>query len=58
MSQLLEVLKSLKKGKSRDPLNLVNEIFRPEVAGEDLKYALLKIANKIKDEQKCDMERK
>ena len=51
MEQLENVLKSLKKGKARDPLNLVNEIFRPEVAGSDLKQALLKIANKVNQEQ-------
>ena len=51
MKQLVKVLSSLKKGKARDPLNLVNDIFNPEVAGEDLKIALLKIANKINEEQ-------
>ena len=51
MDQLVKVLKSLKKGKARDPLNLVNEIFRPEVAGSDLQLALLKIANKVNEEQ-------
>ena len=51
MKQLLKVIKSLKKGKSRDPLNLVNKIFRPEVAGTDLVLALLKIANKINEKQ-------
>ena len=39
--QLVKVLKSLKKGKSRDPWNLCNEIFKPEVAGDDLIEALL-----------------
>ena len=52
MNQLIKVLSSLKKGKSRDPLDLINEIFRPEVAGSDLKLALLKIVNKIKRDQK------
>ena len=51
MDQLVKVLKSLKKEKARDPLNLVNEIFRPEVAGSDLQLALLKIANKVNEEQ-------
>lgn len=45
MEQLLKVLRGLKKGKARDPLNLVNEIFRPEVAGSDMLLALLKIVN-------------
>ena len=52
MEQLIKVLKSLKKGKARDPLNLVNEIFLPKVAGLDLKLALLKIVNKVKDQQR------
>ena len=43
--------KSLKKGKARDPLNLVNEIFRPEVAGLDLLLSLLKIVNMVKKQQ-------
>ena len=51
MRDLEIVLKQLKKQKSRDPLGLANEIFRPEVAGDDLKNALLKMMNRIKDEQ-------
>ena len=45
------VLKYLKKNKSRDPNGFANEIFKPEVAGEDLKIALLVMMNKIKQEQ-------
>ena len=44
MDQLKKVLKSLKREKAR-------EIFKPEVAGSDLQLALLKIANKINQEQ-------
>ena len=51
MKQLMKVLRSLKKGKARDPLNLVNEIFRPEGAGKDLLLALLKIINMVKKQQ-------
>ena len=47
-----KVLKQLKKDKSRDPLGLANEIFRSEVAGDDLKKALLHMMNRIKSEQK------
>ena len=36
MKHLQIVLKSLKKGKVRDPLNLVNDIFMPEVVRCDL----------------------
>ena len=37
-----------KKNKSRDHEGLLNDIFRPEVIGEDLKNSLLKMFNKIK----------
>ena len=51
MKDLEKVLKDLKKQKSRDPMGLANDIFRPEVAGSDLKLAILKLMNRIKDEQ-------
>ena len=38
--------------KSRDPYGLANELFMPGVAGDDLKLAILKLMNKIKEEQK------
>ena len=44
------VLKSLKKGKSRDPLGLINEIFK--VDGQDLIKSLTVILNRIKAECK------
>ena len=49
--QVLKVLKGLKKGKSRDPLGLANELFHPEVAGNDLIDAIVILMNRIKDEQ-------
>ena len=52
MHDLDRVLKSLKKQKSRDPHGLANDLFLPGVAGDDLKLALLKLVNKIKEEQK------
>ena len=36
MKQLEVVLKNLKKNKCRDPLGYANEIFRSEIAGDDL----------------------
>ena len=42
------VLKSLKKHKSRDPHNLINEPFRPEIIGSDLEYSLLLLLNKVR----------
>ena len=51
LKQLETVLDYLKKNKSRDPYGLANEIFKNEVAGDDLKKALLILVNRIKDEQ-------
>ena len=52
MEELETVLKYLKKSKSRYPYNLANEIFHPQIAGKDLKTAILKIMNSIKQQQK------
>ena len=51
MADLDIVLKKLKNNKSRDPHGLVNELFKDETAGEDLKVAILHLMNRIKDEQ-------
>ena len=45
------VLRQLKTKKSRDPLGLANELFKPENAGDDLKLAVLKLMNQIKNQQ-------
>ena len=45
------MLNHLKKNKSRDPFGYANEIFRSDVAGDDLKKALLNLMNKIKETQ-------
>ena len=52
MENLNKVLKNLKNNKSRDPNEYANEIFKENVAGEDLKQAILKLMNRIKEEQK------
>jgi hypothetical protein len=52
LKDLDKVLKHLKKQKSRDPLGLANDIFCPEVGGDDLTLAILKLINMIKAEQK------
>ena len=49
--QLEVVLKRLKKNKSRDPMGMANELFSNAVAGDDLKNAVLKLMNRIKEEQ-------
>ena len=51
MHDLERVLKYLKKGKSRDPYGYCNELFKQNVAGDDLKLALLKLMNRIKEDQ-------
>ena len=48
LKHLKEVLQSLKNNKSRDPHNLINELFKPENVGSDLEYSLLLLLNKIK----------
>ena len=48
--QLLKVLSLLKNNKSRDPHGIINELFKPGVAGEKLITSQLIMFNKIKDE--------
>ena len=49
---LLQVQKSLKMRKSADPSGLINELFKPGVAGLDVNKSLLLICNKVKYETK------
>ena len=49
MAELEKVLGKLKKNKARDPNGLANEVFMKNSAGKDLKRALLKMMNKIKE---------
>ena len=49
MNDLDAVLKYLKNNKSRDPLGNINELFKPSVAGDDLKHGILLLMNKIKE---------
>ena len=50
MEQLEKALKSLKNNKARDPNGWTNELFKKGVAGQHLKISILKLFNKIKDE--------
>ena len=50
IEQLRKVLSKLKSGKSRDPHGLVNELFKPEVSGNDFQTSFLRMANKFRDE--------
>ena len=49
-ADLSKTLKSLKNNKSRDPGGLINEIFKPPVAGENLQGVLLQFLNGIRRE--------
>ena len=44
------VLKSSKSGKSRDPNGWVRDLFFSDIAGKNLKLSILKLFNKIKEE--------
>ena len=46
--ELEKVLKSLKNNKTRDPVGMINEIFKPGCAGKDLRLVLLYLFNGIK----------
>ena len=52
MGDLEEAVKHLDNNKSRDAHGLANELFKEEVAGTDLKLAVLKLMNTIKKTQK------
>ena len=52
MEELTVTLKNLTSGKSRDPENLVAEIFKEGVIGDNLKESILIMMNRIKDENK------
>ena len=51
LDELEVVLEHLKRDASRDPLGYANELFKPEVAGNDLKKSILILMNQIKKEQ-------
>ena len=48
MADLERALKNLKNGKSRDFEGYINEIFKMDVIGSDLKKSLLLMLNKLK----------
>ena len=50
LEDLVSVLSKLKKDKSRDPHGLVNELFRPGVAGSDFQKSFLCMGNNIRRE--------
>ena len=52
MAELTVTLKKLTSGKSRDPDNLISEIFKEDVIGINLKDSILIMMNKMKEELK------
>ena len=50
VEDVTNVLKSLKNGKSKDPYDIPNELFKPSVAGDNLILAITLLMNRIKDE--------
>ena len=49
LGQLDKVLKSLKNNKTKDPLGMINEIFKPGIIGADLKKALIDLFKGVKE---------
>ena len=56
MTQLETVLNYLKKNKSRGPLGYANELFHDDVAGNDLRIAILEMLNRIKTVSKYTLK--
>lgn len=54
-TDLEKVLSKLKSKKCRDPQGLINELFTTDVAGENLKSAILMLCNRIKETQQIPM---
>ena len=49
---LVKVLRNLKNNKSCDPEGYINEIFKPDIIGSNLREGLLMLANEVKVEMK------
>ena len=49
LDELIAATKTLRNNKSRDPFGIISEVFKPEVAGTDLKLAVLNFLNMILD---------
>ena len=50
LAELDKALKSLKNNQSRDPLGMINELFKPGMIGNELKSASLSLLNHVKFE--------
>ena len=47
IEDLEKATKTLKNNQARDPMGMISEIFKPEIAGSDLKKAILDLMNLI-----------
>ena len=50
LAELEKALKLLKNNQSRDPLGMINELFKPGIIGNELKSATLCLLNNVKFE--------
>ena len=48
INNLEKALNSLKNNQARDPMGLINELFKPGILGEQMKFATLSLMNDIK----------
>ena len=58
MEELEKVTTKLKSGKSKDPNNLIYELFKDGVMGNDMKHSLLMLLNKMKTQMSIPDELK
>ena len=51
-SQFEKAIKSLKNNQARDPMGIINELFKPGLAGAQLKFSTLSLMNQVKQTMK------
>ena len=49
LSNLENALKSLKNNQARDPMGLINELFKPGMLGDQMKFSTLSLMNAVKN---------
>ena len=52
IKQFEKAIKSLKNNQARDPMGIINELFKPGMAGEQLKVSTLSLMNQVKQSKK------
>ena len=48
MSDVEKIVKNLKNNQTRDPIGMINELFKPGVMGQDMKKSVLLLVNGVK----------